>query len=217
MGLPSRIFGVKWEPVALMIALLVVGLCLVYKPEIKTRDGAYVSEVLLPHARGIIETYTPEGASEPVFRLALRNGHEREFTAEEIRTLFGEDVHRVLTTRPSNALFRLLNITSWWSLPWIIVGFGGQILFTGRVLVQWFVSEKERKSVVPVAYWWMSILGGISLFAYFAWRQDLVGVLGQCSGVVIYARNIRLIYKHRRREKELSGDAAASGSAASQG
>jgi lipid-A-disaccharide synthase-like uncharacterized protein len=199
MGLPSRIFGVKWEPVAAMIALLFVGFWLVYRPGMKTHPGAYAVEVRIANQRGILETYTPQGSAAPVYHLALRNGFERVLAGEDVRREFGEGVLDTLTTRPSNALFRLLNITSWWSLPWILVGFGGQILFSGRTLVQWFVSEKERRSVVPPIFWWMSLVGGVSLFAYFAWRQDLVALLGQCSGVVIYARNIRLIYKHKRR------------------
>lgn len=200
MGLPSRIYGVKWEPVAAMIALLFVGFWLVYRPGMKTQPGAYVVEVRIANERGIIEAFTPADKNEPVYHLALRGGYERTMDASELRAQFGEGVYRTLTTRPSNALFRLLNITSWWSIPWIAVGFGGQLLFSGRTLVQWFVSEKERRSVVPPIFWWMSLVGGVSLFAYFAWRQDLVALLGQCSGVVIYARNIRLIYKHKQRD-----------------
>lgn len=199
MGLPSRIYGVKWEPVAAMIALLFVGFWLVYQPDVKAREGAYVVEVRIANERGILESYMRTGATEPEFRLALRSGHERTMTAEEIRTNFGENVYTTVTTRPGNALFRLFNITSWGSLAWVAIGMGGQVLFAGRTLVQWFISEKERKSVVPTVFWWMSLIGGAALFAYFAWRQDVVGVLGQCSGVVIYARNIKLIYKHRRR------------------
>lgn len=214
MGLPSRIYGVKWEPVAAMIALLFVGFWLVTKPDVKKKHGGYVVEVLVANERGIIEAYTPEDAVDgtPKFRLALRNGHEHELSSEEIGQVFGSEVLATLTNRPSNALFRLLNITSWTSVVWVAIGFGGQLLFAGRTLVQWFISEKERKSVVPPIFWWMSLIGGVSLFAYFAWRQDMVGVLGQCSGVVIYARNIRLIYKHRRR----SAEAAAAGNPVSE-
>ena len=202
MGIPSRIFGVKWEPVAAMVALLFVGLWLVYQPGVKTRPGEYVVPVRVANERGILSSYTDLASGQTSYRLALRNGHEHRFTADEVRALFGDDVFFTVTTRPSNALFRLFNITSWTSLAWVAVGLGGQVLFAGRTLVQWFISEKERRSVVPIAFWWMSLVGGVSLFAYFAWRQDVVGVLGQCSGVVIYARNIRLIYKHRRRTAE---------------
>ncbi|MBL8747241.1 MAG: lipid-A-disaccharide synthase N-terminal domain-containing protein [Phycisphaerae bacterium] len=83
---------------------------------------------------------------------------------------------------------------------WVALGFGGQIAFSGRMLLQWFVSEREKQSIVPSAFWWMSLIGGAMLFAYFVWRQDVVGVLGQSSGLVIYGRNIRLIHKRKRRE-----------------
>jgi lipid-A-disaccharide synthase-like uncharacterized protein len=211
MGLPSRVFGVKWEPVAAMIALLFTGLWLVYQPDVKSRPGAYVVEVRIANERGILESYTPPegepGAHVTTFRLALRSGFEREMTGDELRRMFGEGVYTTLTQRPGNKLFRLFNITSWISLAWVAIGLGGQVLFAGRTLVQWFISEKERRSVVPPVFWWMSLVGGVSLFAYFAWRQDVVGVLGQCSGVVIYARNIRLIYKHRRRTEAANSDA----------
>jgi len=194
--IPSRIGGVKWEPVAAMLALLFVGLWLVYSPGLRTTPGAHVEKVRLAHERGVLE-FVP--TPEPRFRLALRNGHEVELADAEVRRLFGDRVHRTLTASPTNLFFRLFNITSWASLAWIGVGLGGQALFAGRTFVQWLVSERARQSVVPTAFWWMSLVGGASLFAYFAWRQDVVGVLGQCSGVVIYARNLRLIFKARRR------------------
>jgi lipid-A-disaccharide synthase-like uncharacterized protein len=76
-------------------------------------------------------------------------------------------------------------------------------------MIQWIVSERQKQSVVPEAFWWLSLAGGIALFAYFAWRQDIVGVLGQTSGVVIYARNIRLIHKRRRRQPAIETGASA--------
>ena len=139
-----------------------------------------------------------------VLLLALA-GCGRSFMQGE-RAAWRSQMQTLMTHQP-NAVFRLFNITTWASLVWVAIGMGGQILFAGRTLVQWFASEKERKSVVPAAFWWMSLIGGVSLFAYFAWRQDVVGVLGQCSGVVIYARNLRLISKHKRREERLSAEA----------
>ncbi|TVQ81254.1 MAG: lipid A biosynthesis protein [Phycisphaeraceae bacterium] len=106
-------------------------------------------------------------------------------------------------------MFRLFNITTWGSLVWIGVGLGGQIAFFGRMAIQWVISERERRSVVPPLFWYLSLVGGIALFLYFAWRQDVVGVLGQTTGVVIYARNIRLIAKQRRRDaRRLAREAA---------
>ncbi|MEM8872751.1 MAG: lipid-A-disaccharide synthase N-terminal domain-containing protein [Planctomycetota bacterium] len=78
-----------------------------------------------------------------------------------------------------------------------MVGLGlfGQVLFTGRMLVQWLVSEKQKRSTVPVVFWWMSLGGASLLLIYFVWRRDIVGVLGQGTGWGIYARNLWLIHK----------------------
>jgi lipid-A-disaccharide synthase-like uncharacterized protein len=81
---------------------------------------------------------------------------------------------------------------------WVGVGLLGQLAFSGRMIVQWIASEKRGSSVVPAAFWYMSLGGGLLLALYFIWRLDLVGVLGQSTGIVIYARNIRLLYKQRK-------------------
>lgn len=94
-------------------------------------------------------------------------------------------------------LFHALNITSPWGIVWVAVGFAGQALFTLRMLLQWFASEREKRSVVPIGFWWGSLFGGALLFAYFVWRKDIVGVVGQSTGVVVYARNLILIYRAR--------------------
>jgi lipid-A-disaccharide synthase-like uncharacterized protein len=57
---------------------------------------------------------------------------------------------------------------------WIVIGFLGQAIFTARFLVQWVVSEKKRDSVVPVAFWWLSLFGGMTLLSYAISRRDPV-------------------------------------------
>jgi len=94
-------------------------------------------------------------------------------------------------------LYKLLNITTPWGILWVSVGFLGQALFTFRMVLQWLVSEREKRSVVPVGFWWGSLFGGMMLFAYFIWRKDIVGIVGQSTGVFVYARNLVLIYRHR--------------------
>ncbi|TVS08108.1 MAG: lipid A biosynthesis protein [Phycisphaerales bacterium] len=113
--------------------------------------------------------------------------------------MFGSRVVREIRGE-RNAVFRIFNITTYASLVWIAIGLGGQIVFSCRFLIQWIVSERKRESVIPDIFWWISLLGGVCLFVYFVWRRDIVGVLGQSTGIVIYARNIRLIHKKRRRE-----------------
>lgn len=82
---------------------------------------------------------------------------------------------------------------------WLIIGFTGQALFTARFLVQWLVSEKKRDSVVPEAFWWLSLVGGLTLLLYASYRQDPVIMLGQGMGLFVYVRNLILVGKSKRR------------------
>jgi lipid-A-disaccharide synthase-like uncharacterized protein len=81
---------------------------------------------------------------------------------------------------------------------WLIIGFAGQALFTARFLVQWVVSERQGDSVVPVAFWWLSLLGGTALLSYAVSRCDPVIVVGQSMGLVVYVRNLMLVGQARR-------------------
>ncbi len=76
---------------------------------------------------------------------------------------------------------------------WLAVGFLGQALFSARFLVQWLKSEKEKKSVFPVAFWYFSIAGGITLCAYAVYRKDPVFIVGQLGGLLIYFRNLYFV------------------------
>ena len=97
----------------------------------------------------------------------------------------------------SEVLFPLLLVSSWTEFWWVVFGLTAQMLFAGRMLVQWYATEKAKASVVPVAFWWLSIIGGVMLFTYGIWRRDLVIILGQCLGLVVYARNLWFIYAKR--------------------
>ncbi len=76
---------------------------------------------------------------------------------------------------------------------WLGIGLIGQLLFTSRFLVQWITSERVGRSIVPLAFWWLSVCGGLTLLAYSIWRQDPVFILGQSFGLIVYARNLMLI------------------------
>ncbi len=76
---------------------------------------------------------------------------------------------------------------------WIVIGFLGQAMFTMRFLVQWIQSERQRRSVTPIAFWWFSLGGGTILLSYAIHRRDPVFILGQATGLVIYLRNLQLI------------------------
>lgn len=76
---------------------------------------------------------------------------------------------------------------------WLAVGLIGQLLFSLRFVVQWMASERERRSVVPISFWWLSIAGSLVLLCYALHRRDPVFVLGQSMGFLIYVRNLVLI------------------------
>ena len=97
-------------------------------------------------------------------------------------------------------LMQIFHVENQIELLWVVFGLLAQAMFTGRFLVQWIASERQRKSVVPTAFWYFSLAGGIMLLAYALYRQDPVFILGQLFGVVIYARNLWLIYAERRRD-----------------
>ncbi|MEY4592322.1 MAG: hypothetical protein RIR18_1217 [Pseudomonadota bacterium] len=79
---------------------------------------------------------------------------------------------------------------------WMVIGFIGQGLFSARFIIQWLYSEKVKRSVVPVAFWYFSLAGGIVLTAYSIQRADPVFIVGQGMGLVVYFRNLMLIRKH---------------------
>jgi lipid-A-disaccharide synthase-like uncharacterized protein len=76
---------------------------------------------------------------------------------------------------------------------WLAVGFAGQALFSARFLVQWLASERRGRSVVPLAFWYFSVAGGVTLLAYAVYRRDPVFIVGQLGGLAIYLRNLQLI------------------------
>ena len=88
--------------------------------------------------------------------------------------------------------------------PWNILGIIAQGLFASRFIVQWFASEIERRSVIPLAFWYFSLGGGILLLVYAIHREEPVFAAGQGLGLFIYLRNLRLIYREKARAKPVS-------------
>ena len=82
---------------------------------------------------------------------------------------------------------------------WLLVGLLGQAMFSSRFLIQWIASERKKQSVVPTAFWWFSLAGGLCLLSYATFRGDPVFILGQSAGMVVYFRNLVLL---RRRHPE---------------
>jgi lipid-A-disaccharide synthase-like uncharacterized protein len=85
---------------------------------------------------------------------------------------------------------------------WLVFGIVAQLLFTARFVVQWIVSEKLGKSVVPIAFWFLSMGGGLMLLVYGLVRREPIIILGQALAVFIYMRNIVLIFRNKADRSE---------------
>ena len=96
----------------------------------------------------------------------------------------------------------------WWAntsateLTWLAIGFGAQLMFSMRFIIQWIASEKARASIVPETFWYFSFVGGAMLFVYALYRGDPVFILGQGLGLIIYSRNIYFIWLNKRTGKK---------------
>jgi lipid-A-disaccharide synthase-like uncharacterized protein len=201
----------KWEPVALMVLVLGLGLWIAFgpasKPKFPIATDALTQEVRIGNTRGVLEASKTIGVGGDYgFRFWMKDGPNPPgvLTRADAAAFFGAPLLDE-TVAPSQSwvlrtwVFRTLNITSWTSMVWIGIGLLGQVAFSGRMLLQWLVSERSRKSVITESFWWFSLFGGLMLFSYFVWRADPIGILGQAFGLVIYIRNIRLLRKHARR------------------
>ncbi len=146
-------------------------------------------KVGLPGARDRVQVVELTDGSVGYVLTRLGSGRNRLLTADEFSRFLYESRTR------TGWVERVFNITSPVGIIWVSLGLLGQVLFTGRMLVQWAASERSKRSVVPVAFWWMSLIGASMLLVYFIWRRDVVGVLGQATGWGIYIRNLVLIHR----------------------
>lgn len=126
----------------------------------------------------------------------IGSGSDRLVTPEEFARLYYEQQTEELGWF-GNILHFIFNTTSPIGIAWVSLGLAGQAIFMGRMLVQWFVSEKSKRSVIPVSFWWMSLVGSTMLLVYFIWRRDIVGILGNLTGWIVYVRNLVLIHRSR--------------------
>ena len=88
---------------------------------------------------------------------------------------------------------------------WAVLGFFAQALFSMRFLVQWIASERARRSIIPIAFWWFSIAGGLLLFIYSLHRRDPVFIIGQGGGLFIYVRNVMFVLREQRQAAASAG------------
>ncbi len=106
----------------------------------------------------------------------------------------------IATETPATAGWasRWLDVTEPWEMWWLLLGLLAQVTFFGRWIIQWVASEIRRESVIPVLFWWCSLLGATMLLVYFVGRREPIGVLGQAIGWTVYSRNLYLIKVKRR-------------------
>jgi lipid-A-disaccharide synthase-like uncharacterized protein len=85
------------------------------------------------------------------------------------------------------------------------MGLVGQAIFGSRFLIQWLASERLGKSVIPLAFWYLSLTGGVITFFYAIYIQEPVFIIAQFGGIIIYSRNQYFIYKEHRATRGLMG------------
>ena len=81
---------------------------------------------------------------------------------------------------------------------WMLVGLLGQLVFFSRWVIQWIVSERKSKSIIPTPFWWFSLCGGLITFGYAYHIKSFPFMLAQFMGIIIYLRNIYLIIKAKK-------------------
>ena len=105
-------------------------------------------------------------------------------------------------------------LAEWWQelssieIIWVMIGLFGQSMFMMRFLIQWITSERENRSVIPEAFWYFSIAGGVIVLAYGIHRADPVIIIGQLTGVSIYSRNLYFIWRDKRHAARTSSSDA---------
>lgn len=96
-------------------------------------------------------------------------------------------------------LMTMLHAENVRELAWVMVGLFGQLMFSMRFIVQWLASERAGHSVVPIAFWYFSIIGSVVVLAYGIFKADPVIIVGQLPGVFIYSRNLWLIHAEKHK------------------
>lgn len=84
---------------------------------------------------------------------------------------------------------------------WLLFGIAAQILFALRFVVQWVASERAGRSVMPTAFWFFSVTGGLMILTYGIVRREPIIIIGQVLAVFIYVRNLMLIWTERRKRR----------------
>jgi len=182
-----------WLYITIVTTMITLWACVVWLQTSSASDppGAVNFKVQMPGVRDHVNLVRNPNGTYSYIVMGF-DGATQVLTPQEFAERFYE------TQSSRNFLAVVFNISSPIGVLWVGVGLLGQVLFTGRMIVQWLVSEKSHRSVVPPAFWWMSLMGSLMLLTYFLWRRDIVGILGQGIGLAIYVRNLHLIYQAKQ-------------------
>lgn len=172
-----------------LVAIGVAGLGAATGPEAEARDfRAVLDEAAEAYDRG-----DAEAAHAKLREAGLM------VADDEFHQMLYEAATRYEAGKPQAARALLKKATRYLN-PWfwLILGFVAQAMFVGRFAVQWIASERRGESVIPIAFWYLSLLGSWGLLSYAIWRQDAVIICGQAFNSIIYVRNLMLIHRKRR-------------------
>lgn len=84
---------------------------------------------------------------------------------------------------------------------WFFIGLLGQLFFGGRFIVQWIYSEYKKESVIPVSFWYLSLVGSFLLLAYSIHLNDIIFTAGFSLNILIYIRNLVLRKNNKHAKK----------------
>jgi len=178
-----------WLYITIITTMLTLWACIAWMNASSAGDpeGAVNIKIQLPGSRDHANLIRNRDGTHSYIVMGL-DGSTHTLTPAQ----FADRVYESQSSR--NFLAVVFNISSPLGMIWVGLGLLGQLLFTGRMIVQWLASEKNKKSTVPPLFWWLSLIGSMMLLSYFLWRRDVVGILGQGIGLAIYVRNLHLIY-----------------------
>ncbi len=93
--------------------------------------------------------------------------------------------------------FLSLSNLSYYELIWVCIGTFGQLIFFSRWLVQLYYSEKNKSSIIPIGFWWLSLIGGVITFIYAKHIDSFPFMLAQGVGIIVYSRNLYLLHRKK--------------------
>jgi lipid-A-disaccharide synthase-like uncharacterized protein len=183
----SRFYLVLGE--VLFVGILCVVAVVMFRPHPPVA-GAVRADIKLPDSRAQVYLHREDDGKLQYYVWHPGGASEKISTAQL--------TDQIYQTGKGGGFASIFGASSTIVLFWLGLGLLGQLLFTGRMVVQWVASERKGTSVVPPTFWWMSLAGSLLLLAYFLWRRDPIGLLGQAFGSFVYLRNIIWILEGKR-------------------